>query len=168
MRRRAPCLEKDRASITHSILPDQFTLSPKTTRGGETINDDGLSKKAIWSMQKSHPLECVKQWWAIFCFSQFLHFCQIRWNFFPQQNSSFEISCWIFGEISPYHQSLYPYKNVIMPCVRNFVLKAAKSWSKIFRKPMSLATNLLRLVVEGFLLPVIGCLGLVSLFRFDS
>ena len=73
----------------------------------------------------------------------------------------------IFGEISPYHQS-YSYKNVIMPFVRNFVLKAAKSCSKIFRKPMSLATNLVRLVVEGFLLPVIGCLGLVSLFRFDS
>ena len=31
---------------------------------------------------------------------------------------------------------------------------------------MSLATNLVRLVVEGFLLPVIGCLGLVSLFIY--
>ena len=47
MRRRAPSLEKDRASVVHSILPDQFTLFPKSTGGGETINDDGLSKKAI-------------------------------------------------------------------------------------------------------------------------
>ena len=32
---------------------------------------------------------------------------------------------------------------------------------------MSLATNLVRLVVEGFLLPAVGCLGLVSYCMID-
>ena len=134
MRRRAPSLEKDRASVVHSILPDQFTLFPKSTGGGETINDDGLSKKAIWSMPKLDPLECVKQSWAIFCFSQFLHFCQIRWNFFPQPN----LFIWDFVLNVREDFTISP---VLLECIYDLCNKFCAKGTKVLKKNFQIANE---------------------------